>query len=204
MSDCWRKNERGSATAVYSVMPFIGPAVGPIGIITFSHFNACCANISAGGYLTQYMSWRWIFWIVSMADAVVQILSFLFLRETYAPKILAVKKKKLQKETGNTMLYTEYDEPDRTFPQLLRKNLIRPFRMLFTQPAIQAIALYRGYQYGLMYLVLASFPTVWEGTYNESKGTASLNYLSLGVGFVIGLQFCGRLIDIVSSTTTSS
>ncbi|BCS21179.1 MFS transporter [Aspergillus puulaauensis] len=181
LSDCWRKNERGSATAVYSVMPFIGPAVGPI----------------AGGYLTQYMSWRWIFWIVSMADAVVQILSFLFLRETYAPKILAAKKKKLQKETGNQMLYTEYDEPDRTFPQLLRKNLIRPFRMLFTQPAIQAIALYRGYQYGLMYLVLASFPTVWEGTYNESKGTASLNYLSLGVGFVIGLQFCGRLIDIV-------
>lgn len=133
-----------------------------------------------------------------MADAVVQILSFLFLRETYAPKILAKKKKKLQKETGNQMLYTEYDEPDRTFPQLLRKNLVRPFRMLFTQPAIQAIALYRGYQYGLMYLVLASFPTVWEGVYNESKGTASLNYLSLGVGFVIGLQFCGRLIDIVS------
>ncbi|OJI97941.1 hypothetical protein ASPVEDRAFT_185169 [Aspergillus versicolor CBS 583.65] len=181
LSDCWRKNERGSATAVYSVMPFIGPAVGPI----------------AGGYLTQYMSWRWIFWIVSMADAVVQILSFLFLRETYAPKILAKKKKKLQKETGNQMLYTEYDEPDRTFAQLLRKNLVRPFRMLFTQPAIQAIALYRGYQYGLMYLVLASFPTVWEGVYNESKGTASLNYLSLGVGFVIGLQFCGRLIDIV-------
>jgi hypothetical protein len=31
-----------------------------------------------------------------------------------------------------------------------------------------------------------------------NKGVASLNYLSLGVGFIIGLQFCGRLIDIVS------
>jgi hypothetical protein len=99
------------------------------------------------------MSWRWIFWIVSMADAVVQILAFLFLRETYAPKILATKKKMLQRETHNQTLYTEYDEPDRTFLQLLRKNLVRPFRMLFTQPAIQAVALYRGYQYGLMYLV---------------------------------------------------
>ncbi|KAJ5479869.1 hypothetical protein N7530_005378 [Penicillium desertorum] len=181
LSDCWRKNERGAATAVYSVMPFIGPAIGPI----------------AGGYLTQYMSWRWIFWIVSMADAVVQILAFIFLRETYAPKILATKKKMLQRETHNQTLYTEYDEPDRTFLQLLRKNLVRPFRMLFTQPAIQAVALYRGYQYGLMYLVLASFPTVWEGKYGQSKGRASLNYISLGVGFVIGLQFCGRLIDIV-------
>ncbi|KAL4938825.1 hypothetical protein BDV06DRAFT_225609 [Aspergillus oleicola] len=181
LSDCWRKHERGAASAVYSVMPFIGPAIGPI----------------AGGYLTQYMSWRWIFWIVSMADALVQILAFFFLRETYAPKILATKKKWLQKETGNDMLYTEYDQPDRTFPQSLRKNLMRPFRMLFTQPAIQAIALYRGYQYGVMYLVLASFPRVWEGTYDQDKGTASLNYLSLGVGFVIGLQLCGRMLDMV-------
>jgi hypothetical protein len=99
------------------------------------------------------MSWRWIFWVVSMADALVQLLAFFFLRETYAPKILMTRKKRLQRETGNPLLYTEYDEPDRTFPQLLRKNLVRPFRMLFTQPAIQAIALYRGYQYGLMYLV---------------------------------------------------
>jgi hypothetical protein len=88
-----------------------------------------------------------------MADALVQVLAFLFLRETYAPKILATKKKMLQRETGNPLLYTEYDQPDRILPQLLRKNLVRPFRMLFTQPAIQAIALYRGYQYGLMYLV---------------------------------------------------
>lgn len=154
LSDCWRKNERGAATAVYSVMPFIGPAIGPIGMIPLYHCKRPRLIVhAAGGYLTQYMSWRWIFWIVSMADAVVQILAFLFLRETYAPKILATKKKMLQRESHNQMLYTEYDEPDRTFLQLLRKNLVRPFRMLFTQPAIQAVALYRGYQYGLMYLV---------------------------------------------------
>ncbi|KAF9882785.1 hypothetical protein FE257_005153 [Aspergillus nanangensis] len=181
LSDCWRKEERGAATALYSLMPFIGPAVGPI----------------AGGYLTQYLSWRWIFWIVSMADALVQLCAFLFLSETYAPKILAVKKRKMQKVTGNQLLHTEYDSPDRSFGQVLCKNLIRPFRMLFTQPAIQALSLYRGYQYGLMYLVLASFPMVWEGVYSQEKGVASLNYLSLGVGFVIGLQFCGRVIDIV-------
>lgn len=88
-----------------------------------------------------------------MADALVQLLAFCFLRETYAPKILATKKRKMQKLTGNPKFHTEYDRPDRTFGQVLRKNLIRPFRMLFTQPAIQALSLYRGYQYGLMYLV---------------------------------------------------
>lgn len=38
---------------------------------------------------------------------------------------------------------------------------------------------------------------VWEGVYMESKGTGSLNYISLGVGFIIGLQFCGRVLDKV-------
>ncbi|KAF4455990.1 multidrug resistant [Fusarium albosuccineum] len=181
LSDCWRAEERGTATAVYSLAPFLGPAVGPI----------------AGGYLTQYMNWRWIFWVVSMADAVVQVLAFLFLQETYPPKILKVKANRLRKETGNKALHTEYESPDRTFLQSLRKNLMRPFIMLFTQPAIQITALYRAYLYGLMYLVLASFPLVWEEQYDQDPGRASLNYISLGVGFVIGLQVSGPMIDKV-------
>ncbi|KAF9880189.1 MFS multidrug transporter [Colletotrichum karsti] len=181
LSDCWRAEERGTATAIYSLAPFLGPAVGPI----------------AAGYLTQYLSWRWIFWTVSIADAVVQILAFLFLSETYAPKILATKAKGLRKATGNNDLRTEYERPDRTFGQTLRKNLIRPFRMLFTQPALQITALYRAYLYGLMYLVLASFPFVWSEQYDQEPGPASLNYISLGVGFVIGLQISGPLIDKV-------
>jgi MFS family permease len=31
LSDCWSPEERGSAHALYSLAPFLGPAVGPIG-----------------------------------------------------------------------------------------------------------------------------------------------------------------------------
>ena len=103
--------------------------------------------------MAQYTTWRWIFWSVSIADAGVQLLAFLFLQETYAPKILAVKAKKLRQETGNNSLHTKWESPEHSFGQILRKNLVRPFIMLGTQPAIQALALYRGYQYGIMYLV---------------------------------------------------
>lgn len=107
----------------------------------------------AGGFIAQLTTWRWIFWSTSIADAAVQILGFLFLRETYAPKILAQKAKRLRKETGNLDLHTQWQSPDRTFWKILRTNLVRPFIMLFTQPCIQALALYRAYLYGLMYLV---------------------------------------------------
>ncbi|GKU09078.1 unnamed protein product [Fusarium langsethiae] len=127
--------------------------------------------------------------------AVVQILAFMFLQETYPPKILKIKARNLRRQTGNKYLHTEFEQQDRTFISLLLNNLKRPFIMLFTQPAIQFTALYRGYLYGLMYLVFASFPMVWEEKYNQQPGCASLNYISLGVGFAIGLQISGPLID---------
>ncbi|KAH9219999.1 hypothetical protein DL95DRAFT_520344 [Leptodontidium sp. 2 PMI_412] len=67
--------------------------------------------------------------------------------------------------------------------------------MLVTQPTIQVMALYRAYIYGLKYLALSTFPIVFKDVYNMSIGDASLNYLSLGVGFVIGLQICAPIID---------
>lgn len=38
---------------------------------------------------------------------------------------------------------------------------------------------------------------MWEEQYDQEPGRASLNYISLGVGFVIGLQISGPLIDKV-------
>jgi hypothetical protein len=80
-------------------------------------------------------------------------MGFFFLRETFAPKLLGVEARKLRKETGNDAWHTEWESPDRTFGKVLRMALIRPFRLLSTQPIVQALALYMAYLYGLMYLV---------------------------------------------------
>ncbi len=58
-------------------------------------------------------------------------------------------------------------------------------------------SLHRCYTNHVDLLRLSTFPLVWEGVYKLKKGTASLNYLSLGVGFVIGLQICAPCIDRV-------
>lgn len=51
------------------------------------------------------------------------------------------------------------------------------------------------YLYGMMYLVLASFPALWEDMYHESVGIGGLNYISLGVGFFLGTQICAPTQD---------
>ena len=98
----------------------------------------------------------------------------------------------MRKETGNQALHTEWETPERTLKVVLRTSLVRPFILLGTQPIMQVLALYMAYCYGLMYLVLSTFPTVWEGTYGESVG---LNYISLGVGFFLGTQITAPIND---------
>ncbi|KAK5717663.1 hypothetical protein LTR17_015928 [Elasticomyces elasticus] len=179
--DCFRKEDRGLAVAVYSLMPFLSSAVAPI----------------MGGYLTQYLDWRWMFFVTSIFDAVVQIACFFLLRETHHPTILRNKARALRRFTGNPALHTAHEGPNHSMKKTLMKSLVRPFIMLGTQPSLIAMSLFRGFQYGIMYLVFATFGLVFEDKYGQDVGRASLNYLSLGIGSFIGLAISGTLQDKV-------
>jgi hypothetical protein len=127
----------------------------------------------------------------------VQCFGVFFLQETYAPKLLAWKRDKLIKETGNTALHTEFDSPDRTLATTLKIAMQRPFILLGTQPILQVLACYMAYLYGLMYLMLSTFPRLWTGQYHMSAGIGSLNFISMGVGFFLGTQITAPLNDML-------
>lgn len=179
LSDCWKPEERGRAISIYSLAPLLGPAIGPI----------------AGGFITQNTTWRWAFYAVSIADAVIQLSGLFLLRESYAPKLLHAKANKLRKETGNRDWHTEYEHSNRSFANIMKRSLIRPFKLLGTQHIIQVLAIYMAYLYGLMYLVLSTFPVLWTELYHESIGIGGLNYISLALGFFLGTQICAPLND---------
>ncbi|KAK0941979.1 hypothetical protein LTR29_006397 [Friedmanniomyces endolithicus] len=145
LADCFRPEERGKAIGVYSLAPLIGPAVGPI----------------AGGFISENTTWRWVFYAVTIADAVIQIAGLFLLQETWAPKLLENKVKKLRKETGNNALYAEGSRKE-TVVQKLKISLMRPFILLFTQPTVIVFAIYMAYLYGLVYLVISSFPGMYR------------------------------------------
>ncbi|OHX00385.1 major facilitator superfamily transporter [Colletotrichum incanum] len=179
LGDLFEAEQRGKAISIYSLMPLLGPAIGPI----------------AGGFVTQSTTWRWIFYSTTILTAVIQSIGFFVLQETFAPVLLTRRKKRLIKETGNTALHTDFDHPDRTIARTLGIAFTRPFRLLGTQPLVQCLALYMMYLYGLMYLVLSIFPALWTGEYGESVGISGLNYISLGLGFFLGAQTCAPLQD---------
>lgn len=128
-------------------------------------------------------------------DTAILFAGLFLLRETYSPKLLHVKANKLRKLTGNQNLHTMFEHPERSLPNMLKRSLVRPFKLLGTQPIVQVLAVYLAFLYGLIYLVLSTFPPLWEQRYGESIGIGGLNYISLGIGFLIGAQLSANFND---------
>lgn len=179
LSDVWLPHQRGRGLSVYSLAPNLGPALGPL----------------LGGWIAEYSTWRWGFWSVAAANAAVQFTTFIWLRETYAPKLLADKAARLRQETGNMDLHTEWDDPDRTIFALWRRNFKRPWKLFFTQPIVLVLGVYNAYNYGLLYLFISTFPRLWEDVYHESTGIAGLNFISLALGSLFASQICAPTND---------
>lgn len=172
VADLFSADERGLAIAIYSFIPILGPAIGPI----------------CGGFIAQYSTWRWGFWATSIASVPVLAAGMLLLEETYAPVLLGRKEKSFSKRSVDTTRQDRVDKP-RTSPfENIRDAMVRPLRLLCTQPIIVVMGLYQAYLYGLMYLVLTTFPIMWQERYQQSVSVAGLNYISLGLGYCCGIQ----------------
>ncbi|GAM83777.1 hypothetical protein ANO11243_017670 [Dothideomycetidae sp. 11243] len=181
LSDLWTAKERGRAVGLYTLAPLLGPALGPL----------------IGAWIDQRTTWRWCFWSVTIFGTTVQILIALTLRETYTPRILALKAKRLRKETGNEKLHTKWEGPGVTPIKVLRRSIFRVFILLGTQPIVQFLSTFMALIYGVIYLMLATFPQVWTEIYHQSTGVAGLNYISLMIGCTAGAQANGFLLDVV-------
>ncbi|OTB00873.1 hypothetical protein M426DRAFT_266872 [Hypoxylon sp. CI-4A] len=179
INDLWGAEERGRAFAIFMAAPLLGPALGPI----------------CGAFISQGTTWRWIFFMVSIASAVVIVLAVFFLQETFEPRIQTVLRRKMEGE--NTTEKQPAKQRVMNFLQLMRTHLQRPLRMLGTQVIVQLLAGYMALLYGTMFLFLFMYPLMWTEYYGESIGIGSLNYLSLAIGLILGVNVAGHLNDYI-------
>ena len=175
----FRAKDRGKAVAIYSWSPILAPVVGAI----------------VGAFLAEHTTWRWAFYTGSLLDAAIQILGLIFLEETYPPLILRRRKQKLMKQTSNRKYHTEFDYLDESTGKVLATNLIRPFKLLGTQPIVQVLALYNAFLYGIIYILYADFINVWTDIYDEPIEIAGLNYISLAIGSALAAECCTLVND---------
>lgn len=177
ISDMYTNIERTRVVGWYIIGPLAGPSLGPI----------------VGGLVTQYLSWNWVFYIILIISGINTFLGFIFLKESYAPVLLARKAKAMEKELGKPCLPVMHDP--RSLPRRLISAIQRPIRILITQPVVFGIAVYMALIYGTLYLMFTTFPTVFEYRYGFQPAVVGLVYLGCGVGFLISIIFGVRAID---------
>ena len=87
-----------------------------------------------------------MFWILTIVCTINTVLSFVFLKESYGPTVLEARKKIREDEEGGQ--YRIAGQDDRPFRTKLGEAMERPFRILFTQPIVLAMATYQALLYG--------------------------------------------------------
>src|SRR5205809_825132 len=84
-----------------------------------------------------------------------------FSRETYAIIILDRKVNRLREETVNPDLRSKLDRGNSGI-EILKRAIVRPTKMLLFSPINALLAVICAIIYGAMYLVLTTFPMVFE------------------------------------------
>lgn len=135
-----------------------------------------------------------MFYATTITAIVIEFAGVYHLPESHATIILQKRRNRLAKETGNQNLYIAKDKQE-SLSRAIASSMARPTRLLATQPIVQLIALYMGYLFGLFYLILSTFPTLYGEVYHQSLGIAGLHYISLGLGFTIGAQVNAQITD---------
>ncbi|KAI1124494.1 major facilitator superfamily domain-containing protein [Nemania abortiva] len=178
IADITTQDERGRAIALWGVGPLLGPVIGPL----------------IGGFVTQGAGWRWTFRILLILAGVQGAVSLIFMRETNATVLLRRKTARLIKETGNDKLVPK-GATNESPKQVFSRAIVRPAKLLVFSPIVLLLSLYSATVYGLIFLLFATFPIVFQETYDFNTGIAGLAYLGLGFGFLGGLLVFSLLSD---------
>ncbi|KAK0437224.1 MFS polyamine transporter [Armillaria borealis] len=181
INSCWSGKDPNGPKHLYTLALLLAPIVGPI----------------AGAWITMKTTWRWIFWTTSIASTLIQVGHFFWLRETFAPIILARKAKRLQNASGEeeNVRYVTSNQQNPFNDSVYKFLLLYPVCLLVTEPIIQLTGIYLAYIYGLIYLILTSIPGIFVGVYHESIGIAGLHYIAFGIGLYGGAQIANAIQD---------
>lgn len=163
-SDVFIPLHRAAASSIFLLSPFLGPALGP----------------AVGGFAAQANGWRWTQWPILFAGAVAMAITIPS-SETYKKIILQHRAKRL-----------DLPPPPNPIPPgfarvkfLLLVTILRPVRMLFTEPIVAFLSIYTAFNFSVLFGFFDAFPIVFGGVYHFNIGESGLAFLGIGVGCVV-------------------
>ncbi len=141
--------------------------------------------VSAAVVAQPNLGWRWTEYLTGILQVFVLTFAFIFIDESYPPRLLVYKARRLRHNTGNWALHAQFEEWDVSLKELAKKFLVRPIQLLCT-PICFLIALYASFCYGILYMQLGSIPFIFGEIRGWNDFVASLPFLCIFLGALLG------------------
>ncbi|KAG6009200.1 hypothetical protein E4U21_003053 [Claviceps maximensis] len=171
LGDLFTPAWRGIAMAGYAMAVVGGPVLGPI--------------VSTVVAQQDDLGWRWTQYLTAILQAVVLLLAVILIDESYPPKLLVDKARRLRHDTGNWALHARFEEWDVSISELARKFLVRPIQLICT-PICFLMALYASFCYGILYMQLGAIPIIFGEIRGWKPIIATLPFLCIFIGATLG------------------
>ena len=170
LADIWNPIERGNAMAVFSMMTFVGPALGPV----------------VSGFLELKKDWRWTFYVLLWFAGITELLMFT-IPETLPSVVLINKARRIRaaKTPGFEDVKAPAEAFDRKLSSIFKVALIRPWKIL-VDPISLLVAVYLSVVYALLYMLFTIYPIVFQQKRHWNSGVGELPLLGTAVGAVTG------------------
>jgi len=169
VGDMFNREQLQFPMLIYTASPFIGPSIGPL----------------IGGFINQYTTWRWTFYVLLIWAGVNLGMIALLVPETYHPVLLRKKARKLRKETGEGRWKAPMEKMNKSIPKTIAYSLLRPFQLLLLEPMVTLLCLFSAILLGILYLFFGAFPLVFEGNHGFTLSQTGLTFIGIFVGMVI-------------------
>lgn len=145
----------------------------------------------AGGWITvkRELGWHWTEWVTLIISSTAFLISFLFLPETYLPKLLDWKAAHLRRLTNDPRYVSAHARnlKERSFGQRLRARLSLPVKFIHTEPVITVLGVYSILLYTLLFTFQSGFDKIFKNVYHLSteKTGACFGAIAAGVTFFL-------------------
>lgn len=161
LADMWEPDDQEYAIAWLVLSSVGGSVVGAV----------------VGGFVEQYLTLPWIFWVQLCAGGAAQLIHFLVVPETRATILLDREAKRRRANGGDPNVYS----PIETHGFQLGWKYVatvwsRPFVMLFTEPIVAWLSAVSGFSDALIFTFLQGFQPIYK--------QYGFNSMQLGLAFI--------------------
>lgn len=168
VGDLFNREQLQVPMAIYTASPFIGPSFGPL----------------ISGFINQYASWRWTFYVLIIWSACNLMLIISLVPETFHPVVLRSKARALRKETADDRWYAPNERLNKSIPKTIGYSLLRPVQLLIFEPMCLSLCMFSSILLGILYLFFGAFPLVFQGQHGFQQWQVGLSFMGLFIGMV--------------------